>query len=337
MRPEEEKKRCAVCENNVQHLKRAEISRAEYAKDRERNEINGSIKHFSMDMQKIIMLPHLPGLKTALFTRRILMVNQTIAPLGGQSKGGKPLAYLWHEGIQGRNDEDVASVLIKFLSTLKDCSDTVVWCDNCSGQNKNWTLFSAIAHFMAKPSCQLKTVTLKFFEKGHTFMSADSFHHMVEKSIKAKGKLYDFADFVDCVNEYGEAIEMAPSDFMQYRKELGSGKDVNTPKLRKLSLVQFQRRSQDLFFKREFSDSLKVTKFLKRDARKSFKPSMWKDYPSKEVPRGVNEEKKTQILSKLRPFMIHKIGFWENLPSSDTSADLTINLEHLPTAVDEDE
>ena len=35
-----------------------------------------------MDMQKVLMLLHLPGMKTAQFTRRIVTINQSIVPLG---------------------------------------------------------------------------------------------------------------------------------------------------------------------------------------------------------------------------------------------------------------
>ena len=33
------------------------------------------------------------------------------------------------------------------------------------------------------------------FEKGHTFMSADSFHHQTEKEMRSKKNLHDFDDF----------------------------------------------------------------------------------------------------------------------------------------------
>lgn len=32
-------------------------------------------------------------------------------------------------------------------------------------------------------------------------MAADSFHHRVELSLKRKGKVYDFVDFVDAVRK----------------------------------------------------------------------------------------------------------------------------------------
>ena len=74
-----------------------------------------------MDMQNVLMLPHLPGLKSALFTRRIILINQSIVPVGKFSEdqifgdGGQGRGYIWHEAIQGRKDEDVASAILKFL------------------------------------------------------------------------------------------------------------------------------------------------------------------------------------------------------------------------------
>ena len=67
--------RCERCEVQEEHLNRAKISRVEYRKDVERNNCGSESFFYSMDMQKIIMLPHLPGIKTALFTRRILMIK----------------------------------------------------------------------------------------------------------------------------------------------------------------------------------------------------------------------------------------------------------------------
>ena len=73
-------------------------------------------------MQKVLIFPHL-GTKTALFTRRIVIINQSITPLGCFKKTNgtqnnnnkKAVAFLWHEAIQDHRDEDVASVVITFL------------------------------------------------------------------------------------------------------------------------------------------------------------------------------------------------------------------------------
>ena len=42
---------------------------------------NSDKTYFSIDMQKVLMLPHIPGIKIALFTGRIIMINQSIVPL----------------------------------------------------------------------------------------------------------------------------------------------------------------------------------------------------------------------------------------------------------------
>ena len=91
-----------------------------------------------MDMQEVLMLSHLPGMKTAQFTRRI---DQSIVPLGEFKNNSKHKLtdYLWRKGVQGRKDKDVARVMWKFLleSEHRDCKTIAIWCDNCAGQNKN--------------------------------------------------------------------------------------------------------------------------------------------------------------------------------------------------------
>ena len=227
---EQESSDCETCLRHEEHLVRAKLSRDLYREDKEKN-VGPENHYFSMDMEKVIMLPHLPGIKTSLFTRRIIMFNQTIAPLGGKGSGdGKAIGFLWHEATQGRKDEDVASVVIKFLITspYRDYKDIIIWCDNCSGQNKNWTLFSALVHFLCHPLSCVMSITLRFFEKGHTFMSADAAHHNNENAIRRKRFMYDFQDFVDCVNDKGTAILMQPEDFIDFKNEKGNSKDVHS-------------------------------------------------------------------------------------------------------------
>ena len=91
-------------------------------------------------MIKVIMLSRIPGLKEVVFCKRIVVLNETFAPVGGPKTGKerKPTGVLWHEGIKGRNAPDVASTYISFIRSNRDINDFVFWVDNCSGQNKNW-------------------------------------------------------------------------------------------------------------------------------------------------------------------------------------------------------
>ena len=48
------------------------------------------------------------------------------------------------------------------------------------------------------------SVTLKYSEPGHTFMSHDNFHHQVEQRMRQKKNVEDFQDFVDVVSSCGQ-------------------------------------------------------------------------------------------------------------------------------------
>ena len=141
-----------------EHIERGGIPRRHYCFDSE-EPYESSTAHFSVNQQKRIMLPRLPCITTCVLTKRIIAFNETFAPLGGKrkSKPGKPIGILWHEAVTGRDAEDIASAYYKLIRNVRhrDCS-----MNQKSGPD---------------------TITIKYFEKGHTFMSADSFHHLVER------------------------------------------------------------------------------------------------------------------------------------------------------------
>ena len=107
---------CKPCEEYTKHVSFANQSRIGYRNDRDREWDDEII--VSADLQKVIMLPVMPGLKKVIFCKRIVMFNETFAPLGGEKNHGKATGVLWHEGISGRTAEDVASVFISFFQEL---------------------------------------------------------------------------------------------------------------------------------------------------------------------------------------------------------------------------
>ena len=84
------------------------------------------------------MLTRLPGMKKAIFTRRIVFFNETFSPLGGKKHLRDTIAVLWHEGIKGRNDEDLASTVTNLLKHEQnmEVSEFTFSVDNCLAQNK---------------------------------------------------------------------------------------------------------------------------------------------------------------------------------------------------------
>ena len=149
------------------------------------------------------------------------MSNETFAPLGG-SKNGKPVGMLWHEGISGSNAEDVASVFLTYLRKF----ETTIWLDNCSAQAKNWWLFTCLVYEVNRRNGNYEIITLKYFEPGHTSMSADSFHHLVEQGMRMVRKIQNFADFIKIVNEKGSAHEMAATEFKFIPRGLSSAQAI---------------------------------------------------------------------------------------------------------------
>ena len=124
------------------HIKTAIEARYREEKNREWTD---NEKVVSVDMQKVVMLPRLPGLNVAVFYKRIVVFNETFAPVGA-SKNGKDKAtgVLWHEGVRGRSAADVASTFLSFTRKNRDTKDLIFWLDNCSAQSKNWYLYTAL-------------------------------------------------------------------------------------------------------------------------------------------------------------------------------------------------
>ena len=116
----------------------------------------------TVDMQKVIMLPRMPGIKRAVFMRRIVAFNITFASLGG-SKGGRHVAVIWHEGMYRSNDEDVTSSCVKYLPAKHDCERVTLWADNCSAQNKNWTLYTILCKIVNDHQYLFNEITIKYY------------------------------------------------------------------------------------------------------------------------------------------------------------------------------
>ena len=110
--------------------------------------------------------------KQVIFTERLIAFNESFVPLGRNQKNLKSHAVLWHEAISGRNMEDITSIFYAFLLHNRDAQHVTFWLDNCAVQNKNWTFLSFLIYAINCKEIATHTITLKYFEPGHTFMLA---------------------------------------------------------------------------------------------------------------------------------------------------------------------
>ncbi|KAJ8683724.1 hypothetical protein QAD02_019516 [Eretmocerus hayati] len=130
------------------------------------------------------MLPRIDTFKAVLFSNRLSAYNESFVPVG-PNKGRRTYAVCWHEGISGRLKEDLASAYHAFFKNFRDAIKIILWLDNCTAQNKNWCFLTSCVQTVNSEETSIESIELNFFEPGHTFMSAGSFHHQVEKSLKS--------------------------------------------------------------------------------------------------------------------------------------------------------
>ena len=76
--------------------------------------------------------------------------------------------------------------------------------------SQNYFLFTALVAAINRQGP--KKVLLKFFEPGHTFMSADSFHAKVEKKMRGR-HVEDFPEYEAVIDSCGINCPMKATDF----------------------------------------------------------------------------------------------------------------------------
>jgi hypothetical protein len=169
----------------------------------------------SADLQKVLLLPVIPGSKTAIFTPRLVVFNETFTLLGEQTaqrNGAHSSTIVWHEAEAGRSGNTLADVFFNFLLLNRDKTDVTIWMDNsCSGQNKNFVLFTMFVTAVNTHLVGARKITLKYLEAGHAFMSADSIHHGFELAMRKAHNIYDFEDLLSVLRgSNGRKCEVLP-------------------------------------------------------------------------------------------------------------------------------
>lgn len=329
---------CENCLNWIKHIRKANESRDEYKIDVEKNKNESQALYYSADLQKVIMLPRLNMFKQVIFTPRIIAFNQSFVPLGAMNKKKMPYAVLWHEAVSGRKKEDIISAYSTFLeSYARDYEEVTIWADNCTSQNKNWTFFSFLIYIVNTNKIAAKKITIKYFEPGHTYMSADSFHHLVELNLKRHPKCYDFADFANAVRSCKSDVmvkEMQCQDFKKWPclttpyqlQKINKNNSSCRPLLKEICLVIAERGKKHLLYKESYADQqYKELYFLHSKYTKNWDlpdPDHHKD------DRGIPEDRKVTLLKNLCGLIPeHKLVFWRQLKVNNDSKDLTKCIE----------
>ena len=111
-------KLCKTCLEFNKHKAAADSTKSEYEKDKQINRFcSPGTLYLSADMQ-VVMMPRMPGYKTAIFTKRMVCFHETFAPIGTFTDR-KLVGVVWNESITGRNATDVAATFVRFIREEK--------------------------------------------------------------------------------------------------------------------------------------------------------------------------------------------------------------------------
>lgn len=202
-----------------------------------------------------------------------------------------------------------------FLIFCRDVDSFDLWMDNCTSQNKNWCLFGLLVQLVNSTMINANTINFNFFEPGHTFMSADSFHHLVETAMKNK-KIWDFDDFKGAVNRahrHAHAIEIRISDF-KLIEDVSSiqriAKNIPRPYVDKMMRIKFTRGMYSMMYSNNYEDEFKEAHFVKKNVENQ----NVNQFTSKTVGVTLSEEQKMSVTKNIIPLMPpNRRSFWNDL------------------------
>jgi len=204
-----------------------------------------------------------------------------------------------------------------FLKTKRDIPVIKIWLDNCASQNKNWCLFSFLVYVVNSYEISTNGIIIYNFEPGHTFMSADSFHHQVDMALKKQNKTYDLNDFEDALKStnkgkvYVNVIEHDSFyDWIDY-KSSQKLKQCSVL-LKEIVCIKAERGKFVLRYKTKLTEmEFKELDFI---CKKNMKKNDILMALPKVQPCGVAKEKVESILQNLKDILPeNRKLFWENL------------------------
>lgn len=236
----------------------------------------------TIDLQKCLPTPCLTNAQS-FYKLKLWTLNFTVCDM----TVGQTHCMVWNESTGKRGSNEIASGLLKYLSTLpQDVQEVTFWSDNCAGQNRNVNILFFYTYVLHKFT-HLKTVNHKFLLKGHTHMEVDVAHSVIEHK-RRHTKTMDICDTHDwaqlirlsCHKKPFIVYEMELKDFLSFDK-LGKSstsplvsrkKNCNNEEFQLSKVVQLQFKKEQLGlvnYKTSFDDAVFKQVSLIRQPRKA--------------------------------------------------------------------
>lgn len=134
----------------------------------------------SFDLQKVLNTPFGESM-LLYYSRKYAVLNFTVY----ESITQEVYCFTWGECDGKRGSNEMATCLYLYLQELdkKGFETALLYCDSCTGQNKNRVVLSVLNYFLLK-SENLQVIQINYLLPGHTYMPADSVHATIESEVK---------------------------------------------------------------------------------------------------------------------------------------------------------
>ncbi|KAL4714331.1 hypothetical protein ACJJTC_009683 [Scirpophaga incertulas] len=308
---------CCVCRNFPEHLSNRDLSRQSLERDVSTNNIEAKV--FTADMQKAICMPKLTT-KDYYFSRKLVLFNETFVSPG---KNEPAFCLVWHEGESGRKAYNIASTYVQFIiNHANRIKEIIIYCDNCTAQNKNRILFSAMIRLIN--STQLicaEKIRFIYLEPGHTYMAADTVHACIANKFAKQKNMYDLDDYVNTIRAARKnmVVEvMTHNDMIVFTDELKKAAFPKNYNIQSLKVAEFRRGSTHMFVKNSYNENqFKELDVVRKNSFKLNNDNFLSELPHEEKRRGVSKAKKKEILKLCDCFPQVYRKFFHDLEEED--------------------
>lgn len=166
------------------------------------------------DLQQVQVLPRVP-IGEAFYAQQLSFYAFCITDISTRN----PIFYTWLENQAARGCIEIGSALLDFLRRFDippNVSHLRLFCDGCSGQNKNNHIVHMLMVWLQNEAPQtLESLTILFPVRGHSYMPADRVFGRVEKRIRAKNVIKSPNEYYDLYSSIGTVRKLG-SDWKLY-------------------------------------------------------------------------------------------------------------------------
>ena len=169
---------------------------------RETREVGDSTS-FCFDLQQVQPLPKTP-IQQAYYSRQIGFYCFCCVPLDCRN----PTFYTWSEEQAGRGSNEIGSAILDYLKNLqyegKQPKKITMFCDGCTGQNKNNHLLHALLYWLTNKSPRhISELEVIFPVRGHSFLPADRIFGRTEKILRKKEVIVTREEYNELYEQVG--------------------------------------------------------------------------------------------------------------------------------------